>query len=110
MIKEYIEREYNIKVTTERSGLVSVVHTSPVMLFKHNPNRILWIAVNLSTANMFINFNVGVSSTNGILLDPSGGFMSINLKEDLYLVQKEVWIIASVNDSSLYSLEVEAIE
>jgi len=109
MIREYIEREYGIKTATERPGLVSIVHTSPIMLFRYNPNRFMLIVVNLSVNNMYLGFDAEVSSTNGILIDAGGGFLILNLKDDLYLVQKEIWLVSTAVDSNIYAFEAEAI-
>jgi len=109
MIKEYIEREYGIKTATERPGLVSVVHTSPVMLFKHNPNRFMLLLMNLSVNNLYVGFDARVSTTNGILIDAGGGFLILNIKDDLYLVQKEIWLVSTAVDSNIYAFEAEAV-
>jgi len=111
IVDEYIEREYGIKVTDTKENPVvptGVIGTTPVMLLRENPNRILWIIINLSANIVYLAFSTDPSATKGILLT-NGEPAASQMKDDLHLTQKAVWGVASVAASAIYVLEVEAV-
>lgn len=110
MLGRYVEKEYDVAVTTMNPGLIGSIGTSAGQLFKRNSNRIMALVINLSGNTVYINFNGDVSSTNGILLDPAGGQFSAWIKEDASLAQEEIWVIANGAASALYAIELEGIK
>ena len=111
IIDRYLLKEYGAKHTTVNEDPLdqTSIGTSAVMVLRHNPNRIMWFAVNLSTNTIHLGFDGQVLVGKGILLDPSGGQAKSHLNEDLHLTSKEVWAIADAATSAFYIFEVEEI-
>lgn len=109
IIEDYLEKEYGARTNTKENPVVDaeLIGTTAEMLLRHNPNRIMWIVINLSPNSIYLGFNGGVNSTKGMLLDPNGGERSSWTKEDAGLTQKEIWGIANDANSSIFVLEVE---
>jgi hypothetical protein len=74
-------------------------------LMAQNPNRVAWILVNLSSANLYIRPGRAPTSTVGIPLAPSE-WRSALYREDFALVGLEWQIIASAAAADYYLLEV----
>ncbi len=109
LIDEYIESVFGVKVATRKDGLVAAVGTVPVQVLRKNPNRIMWMLINLSVNTIYLEWSGNVSDENGVLLDPSGGIASSWIGEDASLTGEEVWIVADAANSNLKAFEVEAV-
>lgn len=109
LVDEYIKKVFGVKVSNRKDGLVAVVGTDPVRVFRKNPNRIMWMIINLSVNTVYQEWCGDVSDENGVLLDPSGGIVSSLVSEDLHLTGDEVWIVADAATSAIKAFEVEAI-
>lgn len=109
LIDAYIERVFGVKVSTRNDGLVATVGTEPVQVFRKNPNRIMWMVINLSVNTVYLEWSGNVSDENGVLLDPSGGIASSWIGEDASLTGDEVWIVADAANSNLKAFEVDAV-
>ena len=111
ILDRYLLKEYGAKHTTMNEDPLdeTSIGTSAVMVLRHNPNRIMWFAMNLSSNTIHLGFNGQILVGRGILLDPSGGQAKSHLKDDLYLTSKEVWAIADAATSTFYIFEVVEI-
>lgn len=109
LIDNYIKHLFGVKVSARKDGLVTEVGTTAVQVFRKNPNRIMWMIINLSTNTVYQEWGGDVSDINGVLLDPSGGIGSSWIGEDAHLTGDEVWIVASGAASAIKAFEVEAI-
>jgi hypothetical protein len=89
--------------------LVDSVGTSPVRVLANNPDRMMWLIINLSTNTVYLGFDPQVSSTRGIILGASGGYASMVIEDDGEAVAYEVWAVATGPNSPIYVIEVEAM-
>lgn len=92
-----------------QNPLTDTVGTTPTLILHNNPDRFMWLVVNLSPNNVYLAFDPKVSSTRGILLTPSGGWVSMVIEDDGEAVVYEVWAVASAAPSAIYVVEMEAI-
>ena len=106
VLDNYIQKEYGVKVTGVRPALLAAIGTTSDVAFKKNPNRIMYILVNLSANIVYAAFDGGVSATRGIRLAASGGLLSSSIKDDAALTQEEVHIVADGAGSAIFGLEV----
>jgi hypothetical protein len=109
LIDDYILKEFGFKVTTVKEGLVSSVGTNATKLFDDNPNRLAWFCINLSANTIRQAFDAKVSSSRGIVLDANGGSSSCNIKDDLHLTHREVWVVATGVNSAIYAFEIVVV-
>ena len=110
VLDKYIEKEYGVKVSGARPALLEAIGVAPEMVFRKNPNRIMFILVNLSANIVYAAFDGAVAATHGIRLNAAGGMLSSSIKDDAALTQEPVWIIADGADSDIYGLEVIEVE
>lgn len=110
MLEKYIAKEYGVKVTNVKPGIITSVGVAAAQIFRRNTNRIMYLIVNLSANTIYVGFDGGTSTTKGILLDPAGGQVSSWIKEDASLTQEEVWIVANGAGSAIFAIELEGID
>jgi len=67
-----------------------------------DPERAQLTIYNLSASDVFVGFDADVSSTNGFYLGPNGGFMSMNLLDDLDAITQPIWIYTSVAGGKVF--------
>jgi len=80
--------------------------TSAAQLVENNADRVALIIFNLGANDVFIAFNSGVSSTNGIKLVANGGFVTLTLRDDYTIQSYNFWFIAAAATSSVYVFEL----
>jgi hypothetical protein len=107
-LAQYCEKRFGRKVKVNLNPITGSVGTSVARIMYNNPDRLAWLIVNLSTNEVYIGWNTGVSTTNGIRLDSSGGNVVALADEDLELVGYEVYAVATGASSSIFVLEVVA--
>ena len=71
-----------------------------------NGDRLGLVIVNVSINPVFIGLSNAVASNNGILLSPSGGSISTNVRQDETLPSRAWFGIATTAPVSLYVLEI----
>ena len=110
VLDKYIEKEYGVKVSGVRPALLEAIGIAPEMVFRRNPNRIMFILVNLSVNIVYLAFESGVGAAHGIRLNAAGGMLSSTIRDDAALTQEAVWIVADGADSDIYGIEVVEVE
>lgn len=100
---EMVRREFG--GDTSYNVNVFDVATTPIQILKNNPQRVMVVVQNIGAANVYINFNVNVSSSDGLLLAANGGLISLIVKEDGALVCSEMYAVGD-GTSKLMVLEV----
>lgn len=106
VLENYLEKEYGVKLTGVRPALLEEIGTASAVVFKHNPNRIMYVLVNLSANIVYGAYSGAVSATHGIRLNASGGLLSSSIKDDAALTQKEFHIVATGANSAIFGIEV----
>lgn len=105
-VSELIEKRYGIKTRTQANPLVVAVQTAITKILPNNPNRLGWMAINLSGENIFLAFDVGVTQIRGILLTPNGGSMSSLYEEDFEATCWNVYGVSTAGPSEIFVVEV----
>jgi len=99
-----------ILAESDYKGHLVVNETNPVAaigstnILGGDPERTIMLVYNLSASEIFVGFGVGVSSSNGILLPPSGGFVGINAKDDYAVVNLPLYAYSAAGGNQLYIL------
>jgi hypothetical protein len=94
--------------TVRVNPVTDTVGTTATLIFRNNPERIFWIAVNLSGNKGYIGWSPDVSSGKGIPVSPYGGYVSCTLEEDGELTIHEVYALNENASGSWYFIEIVA--
>ena len=106
VLENYLKKEYSVEVTGVRPAMLDEIGTTSGVVFKKNPNRIMYILVNLSANIVYAAFDGAVSATRGIRLNASGGMLGSSIKDDAALTQEELHIVADGANSAIFGIEV----
>jgi len=87
--------------------VTDTVGTTPTLIFRNNPERIQWLAINMSGNKGYIGWSSDVSSTKGIPVSPYGGFVMCTLEEDGELTIYEVYAVLENAEGPWYFIEIE---
>jgi len=107
-VAQYVAKKWGIKTRLVPLQTVAVLAT-PTRVVKNNPRRFALIVLNQGTGNVFIGWDNSVSITNGLLLPPSGGSVTLLADEDGELVCMEMVAIAAAAGNNLSVWEVESL-
>jgi len=80
--------------------------TTVAQLLENNADRMVAIIFNLGANDVYIAFNSAVSSTNGIKLVASGGFIIIQAEDDFTIQSFPIFAIANGGNSAMYVFEL----
>ena len=67
-----------------------------------DPERAHLVFYNLSDSEMVIGFSSAVGASFGMLIPPNGGFMEMNLLDDLDAVTQSVWVYCASATKAYY--------
>jgi len=87
--------------------VTNTVATTPTEILRNNPDRIFWLAVNLSDYKGYVGWDREVASTKGIPVPASGGFVSASIEEDGELTIHPVYAINETASGTWYIVEIE---
>lgn len=95
---DYVSKEYGVRDTeTVISTLTLVAAAVPVRVLKSDPNRMAWAIFNPSTLGpAMLSFDNAPSATYGIQVNPAGGMVSFDARDDLNLPALAVYGFAAV--------------
>lgn len=102
-----IERELGAGTRTVVNPVTNTVTTSPTQLARNNPNRIFLLITNLGSVDIYVGFDMQVSSSRGIRVPNSGGVFSLAWQEDYELTFSPVYAISSSGSVTVYVVELE---
>jgi len=105
-VAELIEKRFGMVTRATRNPLVDEMMTATLRLLPNNPNRLGWMAVNLSANNIFLALDPEVSAAHGVLLTPNGGALSMIYEEDFEATCWAVYGMAAANNSDIFVIEV----
>jgi hypothetical protein len=94
--------------TVRVNPVTDAVGTTATLILRNNPERIFWLAVNLSSNKGYVGWDAQVSSSKGIPIAPSGGYVSCTLEEDGELTIHEVYAVLENASGTFYVLEITA--
>jgi hypothetical protein len=104
-LSDLLQNLYGVKSFSQINKATSLVQDTVTSIMSANPNRLSFLVVNTSTANIYLSSQNDVSSTKGIYLAPLGGSIIIQWDRDFELVASQWFAIASNADSEIYILE-----
>lgn len=102
-VSRIIKRLFGELTTTDTSE--SVVNVKVGRVVQRNPNRVHLTVINTSDSDVFLNFSVFVSATNGIRLTANGGLMMLKVDDDADTVLSEIYGVSTVDGKSLTIIE-----
>lgn len=109
-IYEMLDERYGVRLrVVEDPEEVTTVGTTPLVALRQNPRRVAFVIFNLDLSNNLIIRPGGPpSSTQGILLTPSGS-ISMEIERDFVLPAQEWQVVGSAANTDLYivSMEIE---
>jgi len=107
--RDLLERELGVRTRSAENRETEAMTTTEALVFRADSGRLALQITNLGTTAVHIRPAAGVSTSVGVRLAPSGGFYSLNWKDDFSLVTKEWFGIAASGTPTIYTLE-ELIE
>lgn len=105
-VAELIEKRFGMVTRATRNPLVNELMTATLQLLPNNPNRLGWMAVNLSANNIYLALDHGVSAAHGVLLTPNGGSLSMIYEEDFEATCWGVFGMAAADNSDIFVIEI----
>lgn len=105
-VADLIQKRFGILTRANPNPLVEEVMIARTQLLRNNPNRLAWIAVNLSPQNIWLALDMEVGEDHGILLTPNGGSVSFIYEEDFEACCWEVFAVAGADNSDIFILEI----
>lgn len=104
-----IEKEFGFPTTATPNPVTTSVAVTKTQILRNNPDRLGFLIINLGANPIYVTPDSEPSTTRGILLAASGGFLTMLGKEDGAVVGFEFWGIASGGASAIFSLETEGL-
>jgi hypothetical protein len=101
------ERRLGYKTAPNINPVTSTVQTTPTQILTNNPRRIFVLVVNLSINRGWIGWSTDVSSSKGVPIAASGGFVSLQIDEDAELCIYPMWALLENAAGTFYVLEIE---
>lgn len=105
-VQAIIEREIGSGVTVRETAVGVTVSQTPAQILPPDPTRLAFTFINLSVNAIHVGMREQVAATQGIFVQPSGGSLVMNWRDDLILPTREYFAIASGADSAIYLIEV----
>jgi len=92
---DVIDKIFGVKNSGRETPIAETIGTTALEVLPNNPSRLGWTIINLSTNVIYVGDSAAVSSTNGIRLSASGGYVGWKVGEEFHLVTDGVWCVAS---------------
>lgn len=100
----FLAERFGGSVRSEKT--TQTVDTTRSVVAQRDPERVSITFVNLSADAIYVVPGPDVTTTHGIRLDSLGGFLSLNVREDMILPSDEWTAVAAVAGSSLLVITV----
>jgi len=101
---QFISKRFGGPCREEEADLV--VGIAPIQVANRDPERVFIVWVNLSENAIWIAPSNQVTITHGIRLEPLGGLVTFDVREDAILPALEWWAISILAGQELYRLTV----
>jgi hypothetical protein len=99
---DFVSHYYGVSGQTHTIVSNPSIGTTPVLQLKNAPSRYEYTIFNLSSNNCYLSPLSSVSSTNGDYIGANGGYVNINVLDDLTHPADEEWIVCAGASSSLH--------
>jgi hypothetical protein len=107
-VAQYVTKRWGIKTRLVPLQSFAVLTTAS-RIIRNNPRRFGLTVLNQGTGIVFLGWDASVSITNGLLLPPSGGSISLVVDEDAELITYDMWAIAAAAGNNLSIWETESL-
>lgn len=107
-LAKLIDEKFGVKTRAIVNPVVASVGTTAVEILRNNPDRLGFVAINLSINEVYIAPVRDVSATRGIRLNANGGLLTMFYGEDFELVGYAFFALASGVGSTIFVMEIEA--
>lgn len=99
---------YNVPgITTESTVTTLSVGAGASQVALNNPNRVAGLFINISSDIIYLGYDAGVNSNEGILLVPNGGSYNVELTSDFGLTGYATYGISTGTASNLIFVETQ---
>lgn len=102
--QDFLNRLYGLVNPAAPVSSNPSVGTTATSIAAADPARFALLIVNLGTSSCYVAPFGQVSSTDGIILDSGGGFVSMTNRDDLLLPDYQWWAVCGASGQSLYVL------
>lgn len=112
ILQEELERLVSlagVKARIIENPVTGIVATAATEVFRNNPRRLSWLAVNLSANYGRIVFDRTLSPGYGVVVGPNGGYASMNVLEDGSAVIYPVHASNEISSGTWYFVEIERV-
>ena len=106
-IYDIIKKEFGTNRVTVTPTKKIPFTTSETLVLRANAQRAWYMIINPTANDAFVNFATGVSSTNGIRIQNSGGYIMLSVMDDMNLVAEELYGIINTASADLVYAEIE---
>ena len=100
-------KRFGFPTRAVENPVTDTVKTTLTEILKNNPDRVFWLAVNLSDNEGYVALSEEVSDTHGIRLDAHGGYASMSAEEDGEAVAYAVYAVNITLEGKWFILEIE---
>lgn len=100
------EARLGFKSRPQINPVTDTVQTTPTKILNNNPERIFWLAVNLSDNKGYVGWDNEVTSSRGIPVPAKGGYASASIEEDGELVIYAVYAVNETLAGTWYIIEI----
>lgn len=102
--REWTQQELGGPCNEQESN--PTIATSVTTVIEGNGDRVGLVMINLGTNNVFVSLASDVGSSKGVFLAPSGGAVTLDVRDDFTLVSRKWFGIAITGSSVVYVLEI----
>lgn len=107
-VYDYLDARFGVDVRSRRNPLgLATIAVTATRILPRNPNRYAFLFVNLSAGSIFLLDSPLVSATNGILVAPNGGSVSVSVEEDFSLPAEEWSALAPLGATEFLLISLE---
>jgi hypothetical protein len=105
-LADLVREELGVPTFLSTNRVTATVGVAAEQVFRQTPARVWLFIVNLSLNTVYVGPFNNPSATRGIQLNPSGGFMQLDYREDMDLVGYEWFGVATGAASAVLCLEL----
>lgn len=108
-LSRYTQKKWGMKTRAIVSPMgVESVDTGVTQVLRNNPDRLMFLIINLSDTAMQLGWFRDVSATKGIVLAASGGTIVFEADVDGELVGYDFYVHCGADSKALFIMVVEA--
>lgn len=106
-LSDYLEERFGVRTRTIVNAVTGSAGAGATLVAKENADRLMLLVINLDEVAMWLGWDTGITNERGVLVDASGGYVSLIADEDGELVGYETYLY-SVAGGYIFVVETEA--